>query len=101
MGELGAELGVALSSVTRIVDWLSDAGCVERIDDPHDRRIVRVRMTDHGRQLYQVGVNHYKERIAGLLRDFSGDEQAELLRLMTKLLDSMLAADGAGGVTPG
>ncbi len=86
---------MALSSATRIVDWLVNASCVERVDDPHDRRVVRVRMTEKGQQLYERGLDFNKQRIAQLLGNFTLDEQAQLLRLMTKLLDSLLRAEGA------
>jgi DNA-binding MarR family transcriptional regulator len=94
MGELSAELGVPLSSATRQVDWLVRANFVERVNDPHDRRVVRVRMTESGRQLYQIGIGYNKQQIAYLLKDFSLDEQTELLRLMTKLFDALLTSQG-------
>jgi DNA-binding MarR family transcriptional regulator len=91
MGELSAELGIPMSSATRMADWLVRAKIVERCNDPHDRRIVRLCMTDNGRELIRIGSHYMKARIQQLLKHFSDDEQAQLLRLMTKLIDSIEA----------
>lgn len=90
MGELSACLGMPLSSATRIVDWLVHAECVERIDDPGDRRVVRVRLAEKGQQLYAASIVQNRQRIGALLSRFTLQEQRELLRLLNKLLDSLL-----------
>jgi DNA-binding MarR family transcriptional regulator len=89
MSELSAYLKLPFSSTTRLIDWLVRASFVERIPDPHDRRVVRVHMTSSGEQLYQIGMDYNKQQIARLLKDFSATEQAQLLRLMDKLLDAL------------
>jgi DNA-binding MarR family transcriptional regulator len=93
MGELSAELGIPLSSATRMANWLVQSKIVERCDDPRDRRVVRLCMTVHGRQFLQLSTVYMKARIAQLLRHFSDDEQIELLRLMNKLIDSIEAEE--------
>jgi DNA-binding MarR family transcriptional regulator len=91
MSELSAQLNLPFSSTTRLIDWLVRARFVERLPDPHDRRVVRVHMTSNGEQLYQIGMDYNKQQIAHLLKDFSAAEQAQLLRLMNKLLDAFNA----------
>src|SRR5260221_5995098 len=95
MSELSAELNVPMSTATRIVDWLVRGDMVERVNDPNDRRIVRVGMSKTGRALYEYGMAYNKQRIGNLLRDFSSDERAQLLKLMNKLFDS-LASENEG-----
>jgi DNA-binding MarR family transcriptional regulator len=91
MSELSAYLNLPFSSTTRLIDWLERARFVERIHDANDRRVVRVHMTSSGEQLYQIGMDYNKQQIARLLKDFSPAEQAQLLRLMNKLLDAFNA----------
>jgi DNA-binding MarR family transcriptional regulator len=91
MGELSGELGIPLSSATRIVDGLVDANLLERINDPHDRRVVRIQMSEYGKQFSQTAMDYIKQRITGLLENFSMAEQEQLLQLMTKLFRSMEA----------
>jgi DNA-binding MarR family transcriptional regulator len=91
MSELSAYLKLPFSSTTRLIDWLERADFVKRVPDERDRRVVRVHMTDSGEQLYQIGMDYNKQQIARLLKDFSATEQAQLLRLMNKLLDALSA----------
>lgn len=41
-------------SATSLVARMCTSGLVERVQDPHDRRVVLVRLTDKGRQMYEV-----------------------------------------------
>jgi DNA-binding MarR family transcriptional regulator len=86
MGELSTELNIPFSTATRIVDWLVNGDFVERLPDPDDRRVIRVRITQAGQQYYKVSISYIQQHIQQLLSDFTAQEQAELLRLLNKLL---------------
>ena len=88
MGELGAELGIPLSSATRMADGLVRAKFAKRCADKHDRRIVRLCLTDHGQHFIQMGMDHIKQQMIQLLDHLSPTEQDQLLRLVAKLIDS-------------
>jgi DNA-binding MarR family transcriptional regulator len=90
MSELSTELNVPLSTATRIVDELVKRDMVERVPDSRDRRVVRVKMSENGRKLYETGTAYTKQRITRLLKDFSAQEQTQLMSLMNKLLDALL-----------
>lgn len=98
MGALSTELGIPLSSTTRIVDGLVNANLIERIQDSHDRRVVRVQMTKTGQEIYRTAMDFNKQRISRLLNKFTPEEQTQLLYLMNKLFDSILA-EAEKGVT--
>lgn len=91
MGDLSAQLGMPLSSSTRIMDSLVNAGFVERVNDSNDRRIVRIQMTNTGQDIFQSALTYNKQRILHILGKFTSEEQTQLLKLMTKLYDSLLA----------
>jgi DNA-binding MarR family transcriptional regulator len=90
MGELSTELGIPLSSATRIVDGLVSGNFIERIPDESDRRVVRVQMTTNGREIYQAAMEFNKQRLVHMLSKFTPEEQNQLLYLMNKLFDSLL-----------
>ena len=90
MGRLSSELDIPLSTATRIVDGLVQAGIVERVNDPSDRRVVRVGMSENGRELYEAGMTYNRQRIARLLNVFTAEEQEQLLKLMNKLFDAFV-----------
>jgi len=90
MSQLSSELNVPMSTATRIVDGLVRGGMAERVNDSNDRRVVRVGMSQNGRELYETGMAYNKQRIAKLLKDFTEEEQTQLLNLMDKLFDALL-----------
>jgi len=46
--ELATSLGVGASAITPLVDRLVERGFAQRNEDPHDRRIARLRATEDG-----------------------------------------------------
>jgi DNA-binding MarR family transcriptional regulator len=91
MGEMSAELNIPLSSATRTVDWLVGTNIVERVNDPDDRRVVRVQLTETGHQLYRTEMEYRKTQLKRLLAHFSSEEQEQLLHLLKKALDLLPA----------
>ena len=84
LGELGAGLGLAPPSMTRLVDRLERRGLIERTRDEEDRRRVVASLTEEGRRViggipsWDGGLiaaidglsERDRHRIAGALRDF-------------------------------
>lgn len=89
MRELAHQLGLAASTVTRLVDRLEAAGLAERRSERPDRRSVLVGLTAHGREALQA----VRSRLRGLLRDLAAGlaprEQRELARLLAKLGEAL------------
>src|SRR3954452_6722678 len=48
--ELGESIGLSGASISRAVDGLVDGGHVTRIEDPEDRRVRLIAITDEGRR---------------------------------------------------
>jgi hypothetical protein len=72
--------------MTHLVDRLERDGLVERVADPYDRRGLLVGLTNKGRALVsRVGPSHL-ETERRLLAALTQEEQAELARLLRKLL---------------
>ena len=72
--------------MTHLVDRLERDGLVERVADPEDRRCLLVGLTRKGRALVsRVGPSHL-ETERRLLATLTQEEQAELARLLRKLL---------------
>ncbi|MBI4494985.1 MAG: MarR family transcriptional regulator [Chloroflexi bacterium] len=86
MGQLSEALAVPLSTATRMVDWLVESSYVERLADPEDRRIVRVALTEAGRELYQAIHAFMQQRLEQLLRQFTAEEREQLIVLLRKLI---------------
>src|SRR5579884_436862 len=50
MGRLSERLGVRQNALTQAADRLINHGLAERVGDPHDRRVVRLRLTEKGNE---------------------------------------------------
>jgi DNA-binding MarR family transcriptional regulator len=86
MGELGAILGLAKSSLTGLVDRCERNGLVERGPDAHDSRAVRVALTQRGRSF---GEDFYVEtcrRVAQLTTGFTAAERDTLGELLGRVV---------------
>ena len=85
MGDLAEMMGVALPSVTPLVDWLVEWGLVARRRNPDDRRVVVVAITDEGRELAEGFHDTGREQMQGVL-DRPSDEELGLVEEAMKLL---------------
>ncbi|MBI4217006.1 MAG: MarR family transcriptional regulator [Chloroflexi bacterium] len=90
MSELSTGLGVPTSTATRMVDWLEAVGFIHRLADPRDRRVVRVVLTDKGRELRQAMDARILERIHQALDCLSPEEQVNLVTLLQKVASALL-----------
>jgi DNA-binding MarR family transcriptional regulator len=86
MSELGQALSVPFSTATRMVDWFVDNGYAQRLPDPEDRRVVRVALTDSGRELYQTIERYIAQHFRLMLSPLTVKEQNILLRIMEKVV---------------
>jgi len=94
MGELSNTLSVPLSTATRIVDWLVDNGYVQRLPDPEDRRVVRVALTDTGREMHRIIENYIRQRVQQILSCLTTEERAKLLVLIGKVVSTLKEVAG-------
>jgi DNA-binding MarR family transcriptional regulator len=73
-GQIASSLGVALSTITGIVDRLAEHGLVSRHEDARDRRITRVVPTPRGRELVDELLQLRNEYISTLLSRLTSDQ---------------------------
>lgn len=92
-GELARRIGVETPTITRAVQRMEAAGLVRRRDDPLDARLVRVHLTDRGRELQKVIPKSLRRVVETALAGFSEQDRATLERLLA-LVRSNLAPEG-------
>jgi DNA-binding MarR family transcriptional regulator len=88
MSELSAALSVPLSTTTRMVDWFVATEQAVRLPDPDDRRVVRVALTEKGRQLHEFIETQLAQRAQGTLKCLTEEERSTLAALLRKLTSS-------------
>ncbi|WP_433478664.1 MarR family winged helix-turn-helix transcriptional regulator [Spirillospora sp. CA-142024] len=86
MGELGAMLGLAKSSLTGLVDRSERNGLVRRETDPQDMRAVRVALTPEGSALVDEFYAETCRRVGELPAGFSDAERDALADLLGRIV---------------
>jgi DNA-binding MarR family transcriptional regulator len=79
-GEIARRLELATPTVTRAATRMEAAGLLRRSPHPTDARLVRLVLTDRGRELEGVIAEEMKRLSEKALRGLSPEEQAQLLR---------------------
>lgn len=75
---LAAREGVSQPAMTQLVGRLQESGLVRRETDPNDGRVVRVALTDEGRELIATRRAERTKRFAALLAQITPEHRAAL-----------------------
>ncbi|MGW7534592.1 MarR family winged helix-turn-helix transcriptional regulator [Amycolatopsis sp. NPDC054798] len=88
IGELARAAGVSSRNVTGLVDTLARDHLVERVQDQHDRRSVRARITAAGREWLASFLEPTQRAMAALFCGFSPEELAQYRHLCLRLAEN-------------
>lgn len=94
MSELAQALAVPLTTMTSIVTRLVKKGYAERQRIEEDRRVVLVRLSASGEQLFQRHRREYIESVKSILGTLSDEEQHKLLALLGEVLTALSGNPG-------
>jgi len=101
MGDLAEHLHLSPSTVTGLVDDLVARGLVTRLEDPADRRIVRVTLAPEGRRHHERHRRAHQQRLAKAFAALSDAElesiSAVLERLYQAVVQSSKSEDSSSG----
>ena len=86
LGELSKQILVTKGNMTPIVDHLEKRGLVARERDLTDRRIVWVRLTPKGKELFSDIVSVYEEEFNQLLGSSLSPSQLKTLSTLLKMI---------------
>lgn len=88
--ELAEMMEIEKAPAGKIVDRMQDKGWVERRQDPTDRRINRIFLTERGEKVHAAIWPIAEGTINDSLADLDSDECAELMRVMTIIKSRLL-----------
>lgn len=78
MSDIGKHLSMPKPHVTVIVDKLIDEGYVERQNDPTDRRIINILLTEKGKEDFEAMKQAISENLKEKLSTLNEEEQLRL-----------------------
>jgi MarR family transcriptional regulator, organic hydroperoxide resistance regulator len=90
MGALARLMNVSTAAMTGSVARLVNSGFALRVDDPKDRRIVRIKLTSRGRQLFDKLNQQRRQTIIRLFKEISDEDRQNYLRILTQIKDILV-----------
>jgi DNA-binding MarR family transcriptional regulator len=91
LSALAADLDVDLSTASRQVKSLEEAGYLARSADPHDGRAVVLELTPEGGEVLKRTRDTRHALVAESLSEWPDDDVAELSRLLQRLTEDFLS----------
>ena len=95
-------MGQSLPAISQRISALESLGCVERVNDPRDRRVSAVRLTQAGHALLEQGYANMKQKLSQAMEAIGPENLTLLLELLERMaaqLEKLAAADA--GPAPG
>ena len=93
MSDLAKSMRVTTANMTGLVERLVRSGCVERVFDPQDRRIIKVRLTRQGETNMKKISDHRREAIIKVFGKISDGDREDYLRILMQIKDILLQED--------
>jgi DNA-binding MarR family transcriptional regulator len=92
--EIAAELGMSKQALNYLLRQLEQAGYLERVDDPDDRRSRRVRVTERGRAAGEV-MRAAVAEVEGRFARAYGEKDLRALRDLLVRLNTLFGTDAS------
>lgn len=93
--ELAQRLFVSAPTVTGIVQKMERAGLVGRQPDPHDQRLMRIRLTERGREVAKQLAESFAAQAESMFEGIAPEELAALSRLLARVGENLADALGS------
>jgi DNA-binding MarR family transcriptional regulator len=85
--DLGDHLGVTSAAASQMLDRLVQQGLILRSEDPSDRRVKQIILTDKGLQVLQESIRARQGWLYDLAETLSDSEQAAIIEALNILTD--------------
>ena len=84
--ELAKRLGLSMATAGRAVQGLVRADMVTRREDDQDRRVKRVRLSEHGQSFVDGLIQAHRDAVRECLESLSGHERDQLSQALAPIL---------------
>lgn len=87
---LAKQTGLALNTLTRMIENLERKGLVVRQADPKDKRIKLICLTDKGRNLEATTIATNEQMTQIFYKDFTDDEIIAFEKMLEKIVNNLM-----------
>ena len=85
--DLGDHLGVTSAAVSQMLERLVQQGLILRTEDPNDRRVKKIVLTEKGSQVLQEGLHGRQDWLVDLADTLSNIEKEKITAALNTLVD--------------
>lgn len=89
VSDLGEHLGVSTAGASQMVDRLVEDGLLKRVEDPDDRRMKKITLTDKGLAVMQESISARLGWIEELTDDLTPDQKSQITAANQLLIDKV------------
>ncbi len=89
MNEISQQMGLAKSTVTRIVETMVRKGWIERTRDRGDHRRVHIRLTRKGKEMVAETERSSREYVKLILKHIPSERRHEVLESLRLMITSV------------
>ncbi|CAN5328424.1 hypothetical protein BH10PSE19_BH10PSE19_18550 [soil metagenome] len=92
MSEIAKQAHLSLSSITSVVDKMVKAKLMDRYRSEDDRRIVYAKLSQEGKRIYEIQIQHVHAVVRKLLQALNLEEQDSLIQIIQKFVRGAVTA---------
>jgi len=90
VGDLAKELVMSSGAIAQLLDRLEGYGWIKRDNDPEDRRVIRLSLTQEGRkQIKEIGRLFIKEKIQSFLSLIREEDLKTLVEIQKRIIKNI------------
>ena len=86
VSDIGSDLGVTNSAASQMLERLVQLKLITRSEDPIDRRVKQIVLTDKGRQILQESSQANQSWLENLVQSMSADERSQVSDALVTLI---------------
>ena len=88
VSEIGESLGITNPAASQLIERLVQGGLLKRTEDPNDRRVKLITLTENGKALIERGIEARKRWMEELTTTLSPEEQHMISNALILLTDA-------------
>ena len=91
--DVGEHLGITNPAASQMIDRLVQQNLVERTEDPNDRRVRQLKLTEFGQEVLRKGIYARQSWMIELIASLSDAEQEKVIHALNLLINKARQID--------
>jgi DNA-binding MarR family transcriptional regulator len=89
VSDVGSEMGITSAAASQMLDRLVQQSYIERTEDPVDRRVKQIVLTEKGMGIVKGVIQARLERFSEIVSSLTQEEKQQTQKVITMLMDQL------------